>query len=106
MKPFILMLLLILCSVAGMGVLFSATVWAQDKPAITPEMQQEYADTQIALTRATLKADVAHAELDKFEATQKAMAAVQKMQAVCPLELGADGRPKCADVKPAKETTK
>ena len=99
MKPFILMLLLILCSVAGMGVLFSATVWAQDKPVITPEMQQEYADTQVALTRATLKADVARAELEKFEAAQKAMAAVQKMQAVCPLELGQDGRPKCVEKK-------
>ena len=84
-------------------ILFAATLLAQDKPVITAEMQSEYADTQIALTRATLKADVARAELDKFEATQKAMAAVQKMQAVCPLELGADGRPKCAEVKPAKE---
>ena len=86
MKPFIL-------------ILFAATLLAQDKPVITPEMQSEYADTQIALTRATLKADVAHAELDKFEATQKAMAAVQKMQAVCPLELGQDGRPKCVEKK-------
>ena len=84
-------------------ILFAATLLAQDKPAITVEMQSEYADTQITLTRATLKADVARAELDKFEATQKAMAAVQKMQAVCPLELGADGRPKCTE---KKETVK
>ena len=84
-------------------ILFAAVALAQDKPVITAEMQSEYADTQIALTRATLKADVARAELDKFEATQKAMAAVQKMQAVCPLELGADGRPKCTE---KKETVK
>jgi hypothetical protein len=80
-------------------ILFAGVALAQDKPTITPEMQSEYADTQVALTRATLKADVAHAELDKFEATQKAIAAVQKMQAVCPLELGADGRPRCAEKK-------
>ena len=46
---------------------------------------------------------MARAGLEKFEATQKAMAAVQKMQAVCPLELGADGRPKCTE---KKETVK
>ena len=84
-------------------ILFAATLLAQDKPVITAEMQSEYADTQVALTRATLKADVAHAELEKFEAAQKAMAAVQKMQAVCPLELGADGRPRCVE---KKETVK
>ena len=96
------MKMLILVVAATMAVL---VILAQDKPAltITPEMQQEYAETQIALTRATLKAEVAHAELDKFEATQRAMAAVQKMQAVCPLELGQDGRPRCAE---KKETVK
>lgn len=77
--------------------LLALTMWAADAPkppSITAEQRETYQQA---------RADLAEAQLAVVQAQARLKAAVDAMQAVCPLVVDAQGKPQCVPQPKAEE---